>query len=67
MGTNTKKDFAYCMNVAKKEARETSYWLRLLKELNGVINVQLTLLLDENHEIINMLTKIVKTSTITYK
>jgi len=55
------------MNVAKKEARETSYWLRLLKELNGVINVQLTLLLDENHEIINMLTKIVKTSTITYK
>jgi len=67
LGTNTKKDFAYCMNVAKKEARETSYWLRLLKELNGVINVQLTLLLDENHEIINMLTKIVKTSTITYK
>jgi len=62
LGTNSKKDFAYCMNVAKKEARETAYWLRLLQEVNSDISEQLTRLLRENHEIINMLTKIVKTS-----
>lgn len=25
LGTNSKKDFAHCMNIAKKEARETRY------------------------------------------
>lgn len=27
-GAHTKADFGYCMNIAKKEARETMYWLR---------------------------------------
>jgi len=67
LGTNTRKDFAYCMNIAKKEARETNYWLRLLIELNNDINGQLTSLIKENLEIINMLIKIVKTSSTGYK
>ncbi|HEV8538933.1 MAG TPA: four helix bundle protein [Bacteroidota bacterium] len=32
----TKDDFAYKMNIALKEARETHYWLRLIKESNLV-------------------------------
>ncbi len=63
LGTNSKKDFGYCMNVAKKEARETRYWLRLLVELNTEKRVFLTNLLNENIELINMLTKIVKTAS----
>src|SRR5439155_10100928 len=30
----TKEDFAYKMNIALKEARETHYWLRLIKQSN---------------------------------
>jgi len=64
LGGHTKADFAYCMNVAKKEARETRYWLRMLKDLNGNnYAAKLETLLKEIEEIINILTKIVKTST----
>jgi four helix bundle protein len=30
----TKKDFAFKMSIASKEARETKYWLMLLRNLN---------------------------------
>jgi len=64
LGGHTRADFAYCMNVAKKEARETRYWLRMLKDLNGSSYVaKFETLLKEVEEMINILTKIVKTST----
>lgn len=34
MGGSTKKNFKQKLKVAYREARETSYWLRLLKESN---------------------------------
>lgn len=61
LGSNSKKEFTYCMNIAKKEARETKYWLRLISELNEKVSAKE--LLQECEEIINMLTSIVKTST----
>ena len=49
------------MSIASKEARETKYWLLLIKESKIVsINVELHLLKIEH--IINVITKIVKTS-----
>ena len=64
LGGHTKADFAYCMNVAKKEARETRYWLRMLKDLNGsAYAARFEALLNEVEEMVNILTKIVKTST----
>ena len=64
LGGHTKADFAYCMNVAKKEARETRYWLRMLKDLNSSnYAAKFETLLKEVEEMINILTKIVKTST----
>src|SRR3989344_4864742 len=62
LGGHTRNDFAYGMNVAKKEARETRYWLRLLADLNSTYRQKIEKLLKENKEIINILTKIVKTS-----
>lgn len=59
----TKKDFTAKMSIAAKEARETNYWLNLLKEsgyTNG-FNNESTLIQDLNL-IIKTLTKIVKTS-----
>jgi four helix bundle protein len=57
----SKKDFIAKMSISSKEARETKYWLKLLKES------ELTLLdvndeLKAIEEIIKMLTAIVKTS-----
>lgn len=61
-GAHTKTDFTYGMNIAKKEARETLYWLRLIVEMNSVFSNKLESLLRENEEIIKILTAIVKTS-----
>lgn len=64
LGGHTRKDFIYGMNVSKKEARETRYWLRMLWDTNEVSQKEITPLLQECEELINILTKIVKTSTI---
>lgn len=63
LGGHTRNDFAYGMNVAKKEARETRYWLRMLYDTNNAMHKEFTILLQECEELINILTKIVKTST----
>ena len=50
------------MSIARKEARETHYWLRLLKESEIVSGSQLSEIIKEADEIIRILTAIVKTS-----
>ena len=57
----SKKDFISKMSIASKEARETRYWLRLIKEAN-IIEKFDEAYLDEIEQIIKILTKIVKTS-----
>lgn len=57
----TKKDFITKMSIASKEARETKYWLRLL-EKSQIIKYDYTEHLKKIDHIINILTKIVKTS-----
>ncbi len=58
----SKKDFISKMSIAAKEARETRYWLRLLNETE-LTEKEIKHLLIEIEEIINILTKIVKTSS----
>lgn len=57
----SKKDFTAKMSIASKEARETRYWLRLLKNSN-LVSINLEKELQEIEQIINILTAIVKTS-----
>ena len=57
----SKRDFLNKMSIASKEARETKYWLRLLKE-SDLVKIPLESYLTEIDEIINILTKIVKTT-----
>jgi four helix bundle protein len=58
----TKDDFAYKMNIALKESRETHYWLRLTKA-TGLINPELMDdLIGETEEIKKILGAIVSTS-----
>lgn len=63
LGANSKKEFTHSMNVAKKEARETIYWLKLIADINPNLQKRLQDLLKENQEVIMILTKIVKTSS----
>ena len=58
----SKKDFMYKMSIASKEARETKYWLRLLKK-SELANVPLEALLNEIDQMINILTRIIKTTS----
>jgi four helix bundle protein len=57
----SKKDFIAKMSISSKEARETKYWLRLLKE-SELTSINVNNLLLDIEEIIKMLTAIVKTS-----
>jgi len=57
----SKRDFAAKMAIASKEARETRYWLRLLKETD-LSKIDVTDYITEVEAIINILTKIVKTT-----
>lgn len=57
----SKRDFIAKMSISSKEARETKYWLRLLKESN-LTNIDVSKELSEIHELIRLLTAIVKTS-----
>ena len=55
----SKKDFISKMSIASKEARETHYWLKLLK-YGGFI--QKEDILNDSSELIRLLTSIVKSS-----
>ncbi len=57
----SKKDFISKLSISAKEARETRYWLRLLSETN-ISQIDVKPLLNDINEIINILTKIIKTS-----
>jgi len=60
----SRKDFASKMAIASKEARETLYWLRLLDNSGFLALYPATAdVTSEIRTIVNILTRIVKTST----
>lgn len=59
-GAMTKKEFVYHMNVAKKEARETVFWLRLLVDTEIVSAQKLGKIKIESEELASILIVIVK-------
>lgn len=63
----SKADFIAKMSIARKEARETHYWLRLLKETEIETNHDLAEIINEADEVVRILTAIVKTSQLKIK
>ena len=57
----TKREFNSKMSISLKEARETRYWLRLLK-VSSLTSINVDKELQEIEEIINLLYRIVKTT-----
>ncbi|QCT93972.1 four helix bundle protein [Caminibacter mediatlanticus TB-2] len=56
----SKKDFKNKMFIALKEAAESRYWVKLLKDSEYLTQKQAKSLLDDLEEIIKILSKIVK-------
>src|SRR5262249_33960146 len=57
----SRADFLSKMAIASKEARETLYWLRLLRD-SHIVNVSVTAELEHAEELVRMLTSIVKST-----
>jgi four helix bundle protein len=57
----SKREFIAKMSIASKEAREAKYWLRLLDK-SQIVKYDYSQYLNAIEYIINILTKIVKTS-----
>ena len=60
----SKKDFIHSMNIALKEARETFYWLNILTESYLINKPSIEKIVDENIQLIKILTTIVKKARI---
>ena len=58
----SKADFYAKLRISLKEARESHYWLRLLRESDSVSSARIAPLLQEANEIVAILTTIAKKS-----
>lgn len=61
---SSKKEFIRGLTISLKEARETEYWLRLIVETELIVKSKLESLIDENVQIIKILTTIIKKTKI---
>ena len=55
-----RKDFIYRLRIARKEAKESSYWLELLKEANPNFGSEIDGLYGESRELRNILSAILE-------
>lgn len=58
----SKKDFVHRVKISRKEAKETVYWLELIREDNKDLNDDIILLLQEAVELKKILSAIVEKS-----
>lgn len=61
IAAQSRKDFISKMSIASKESRETRYWLKLLDK-SKLVNIDYSSYLGSVEHLINILTKIVKTT-----
>jgi four helix bundle protein len=54
IGGQSRKDFNAKLYIAYKEARETHYWLRLLRDANFVERNTATILLEQCNELLKL-------------
>lgn len=62
IGASSKKDFANKMAIAVKEARETHYWLRLVRDSDIIKTDLIAPLVQESLELKKILSKTVSTA-----
>jgi len=60
--TETKKDFLFRLRIARKEAKETIYWLNLIIEANVSLELRIEPLVAEGQELLRILAAIIEKS-----
>ena len=63
LAAQSRKDFIAKMSIASKEARETNYWLKLIRDSALVPKENIQTLVVGPEELVKILTSIVKTSS----
>ena len=58
----SKKDFAHRMKITRKECKESSFWLELLKESNPNFKDEIDAFIQESKELRNIFTAIINKS-----
>ena len=58
----SKKDFLHRMKITRKECKESSYWLELLKEANQKFTEEINDFIKESQELRNIFTSIIDKS-----
>ena len=61
VGGQSEKDFYSKLHIAYKEARETNYWLRLLRDTEFLDRKMSESILTDNDEILKLIGSIIKT------
>jgi len=61
IGGHSEKDFAWKLGLAYREARETHYWIRLLRDSEFLTPEQAESLLADAEELLRIMTSILKT------
>ena len=62
-GAESKRDFVHKMSIARKEARETRYWLRIVRATGLSKDTQeVGYLLQESDELVRILSAIIKSA-----
>jgi len=64
IGGSSKKDFKAKLKIAYKEARESMYWLRLMKETNYIDETMFKSISADCDEILRLLFTIIKNTKI---
>lgn len=66
LSAQSKRDFIHKLSIGLKEARETSYWLNLLKDSDYITAVEFNKLNNYCNEIIKILSSIILTTKEKY-
>jgi four helix bundle protein len=67
IGGQSKKDFYSKLNIAYKEARETKYWLRLLRDTNYLSSKEAEAILEDCEELLKIIGSIIRTMKTKFK
>lgn len=62
LGGSSRRDFKAKMNIAYKEARETKYWLRLLKDTGYIEEAAFQSVFNDCEELLKLLYTIIQSS-----
>jgi four helix bundle protein len=61
-GAESRNDFIHKMKIALKELRETFFCLRIIQKKNWIMKEKLSIVLDENNQLISIFVKSIVTA-----